>query len=55
MVLSKRFLVAAVRVKMYVNLFIAVDKGKVLVPWTIVNIDDAQDCTFLELFGKIEG
>ena len=37
---------------MYVSLCIRVDKGKVLVPWTIVNID--QDCTFEELFGKVK-
>ena len=28
---------------MYVSLFVSVDKGKALVPWTIINLDDAQD------------
>ena len=37
---------------MYVSLLVSVDKGKILVPWTIVNID--QDCTFEELFGKVK-
>ena len=31
---------------MYISIFVSVDKGKVLVPWTIINFDDAQDYTF---------
>lgn len=37
---------------MYVSVLVAISKGKVLVPWTILNIE--QDCTFEELFMKIK-
>ena len=40
--------------EMYISVFVSVDKGKILVPWTIVNLDDTQDCTFEELFGKVK-
>ena len=39
---------------MYISLFVSVDKGQALVPWTIINLDDTQDCTFEELFGKVK-
>ena len=40
--------------EMYISVFVSVDKGKILVPWTIVNLDDTQDRTFEELFGKVK-
>ena len=59
MVLSQQFLFgyAAPCLKqegeMYISVFICVDKGKILVPWTIVNLD-TQDRMFEELFGKVK-